>query len=270
MFDGDQLIVDRKMQGTIPIYVSSALVSITGNIQPDILATMMTADHRASGLSARFLFAEPPKIQTKWNEEEVSDEIQDQLLQIYAGLIDKEMQFVDGGLEPHYVGLGIDAKKIWVEYFNEHHGDQIDLIGDMAAAWSKLIGYAPRFALLFHCIKQVADDGSLTSSVSADSMQKAITLVEWFKNEADRFYSSCGLTPRDRDLRRYAGWINQKYPDGITVREFQIGQRSITSADEARATLLEMQQKGLGEWDNSDPQKAVFRAYQLSTSTKVD
>ena len=58
----------------------------------------------------------------------------------------------------------------------------------MAAALSKLEEHPLRFAIVFHCVKQgggVAQD----HFIQADTIQSAIALTEWFKNESQRIQS---------------------------------------------------------------------------------
>ena len=59
-----------------------------------------------------------------------------------------------------------EAKEVWVRFYNEHADEQVEMKGDLAAAWSKLEGYAARFALLIHLIRSVSDDPNLVTASS--------------------------------------------------------------------------------------------------------
>lgn len=51
-----------------------------------------------------------------------------------------------------------DAKRLWVEHYNEHNREAVDLAGDLRAAWGKLEETVARLALIFHMAKVAAFD----------------------------------------------------------------------------------------------------------------
>ena len=152
-----------------------------------------------------------------------------------------------------------EAKSIWADYYDQHYEEQYDLTGDVEAAWSKLIGYAARFALLFHCIKQVSQDQSVLTNIDANTLSQAILLSDWFKHEADRFYMLSSMSERERELLEYAAWVKRKFPNGVEIRKFQAGFRHITTSDEAEQILLEMKARKLAVSFQKENGTRVFK-----------
>lgn len=263
MFDGGSITNDRKSEGTVPIYVESALVSISGGIQPAVLAASMTKEHRVSGMAARFLIAQPPRRAQVWNDDEVSEATLLAVDSLFTKLL--AIDFADPRAnDPHYVGLSKEAKQVFIKFFNEHHREQTDLIGDDAAAWSKLLGYVPRLALLFHIVKQVPTNAQITASVTVDTIQEAIALVGWFKNEASRLSSSIDDTDEKRELTQVVDWITRKGGEA-TPSELVRGIKAITSVKEAEALGAKLVRAGLAVWvmldtpSGTGQQKRVLR-----------
>jgi hypothetical protein len=247
MFDGESITVDRKGEGTVPTYVDTALVGITGGIQPAVLASSMTKEHRASGMASRFLIAQPPRKAQSWTDEEVGDGTLSAVDDLFAQLL--AIDFDDAERhKPHFIGLSKEAKQFFRSFFNSHHQEQADLTGDDAAAWSKLLGYVPRLALVFHVVTQLEAGEPITEAVSTETMQRAILLVEWFKNEAARLYATIDDTDDQRELREVASWIDRRGGQ-TTPRDLCRGFRSVGSVDDADKLCQRLVKAGLGRWE---------------------
>jgi hypothetical protein len=147
--------------------------------------------------------------------------------------------------------LSPEAKRAWVAFYNEHAQEQIELDGDLSAAWSKLEGYAARLALIVHCIRAAADDAELASAEEVDvqSIAAGIELSRWFGNEARRIYAMFGESDEDRDDRALRDWIERR-GGRVTVREVQQGNRSFATADKARSAIDRLVKAGHGVWQS--------------------
>jgi hypothetical protein len=251
-FNGNSMSIDRKTGIPPTIYVSRASVSLTGGIQPAVLKRMLTAEHRESGLAARFVFAAPPPFQKFWTETEMSQE----LLDSYADLIRKlhSLEMIpdprdmseEPRLIPQNVNLSPEAKRIWVEYYNLHGAEQVRLQSDLAAAWSKLEGYTPRFALIIHMVRWATGDPTLKDPFVIDevSMATGIQLAKWFKHEAWRLYAKLGETGPAQADRMLLDWI-ERHGGSTTVRELTHGVRSYRgNAEQAAEDLEKLVQAG--------------------------
>lgn len=266
MHRASELTVDRKT-GRRLTYIPRAAVSMTGGIQPATMASALTGryrpkkgevqitsarEHFDNGLAARLLFAMPPRKAKSWTEQDVSLQIREIMQRLFNDLISLEMNTDENGT-PCPVDLQFDPKahKQWIRFYNEHAQEQVELTGDMAAAWSKLEGYAARFALLFHLIRYAANDPTLKDGNQIDerSLAAAIEVSRWFGEETSRIYATIGArseTDQQRERRELIRII--KSAGGrITSRELMRHCRRyrdrVNDADTALQTLVDA---GLG------------------------
>ena len=128
-------------------------------------------EHFDNGLAARLLVAMPPRLPKRWTEDSIAAGTETAMEAVFRRLLD--LQFDPDEQEPAPVDLTLtrEAKAAWVRFYNEHAREQVDLSGDLAAAWSKLEGYAARFALLVHLVR--ASPATKPWSMPARSMSRA-------------------------------------------------------------------------------------------------
>src|SRR5262249_7999164 len=138
---------------------------------------------------------------------------------------------------------------VWVAYYNAHAEEQVDLAGDLSAAWSKLEESAARLALVVHFARWAAGDPTLThpDTLDAASMTAGITLTKWFKGEARRVYAMLDESDPERDQRRLVEWIERK-GGSVTAHEVQQGCRWLKAPGAAEAALEELTKAGRGTW----------------------
>ena len=252
MFDGDALIVDRKTSGTI--YVPCAAVSIAGGIQPAILERSLGQQHRDNGLLARLLIAHPPRRPKRWTETIVEPSIDAAMTAVFDRLYAVEPEVdEDGDPNPRLLPLSAEAKQAWIAFVNEHGQEQLQYVGDEAAAWSKLECYAARLALVIHCTRVVADDPSIknTDIIDRASIDAGIRLSRWFADEALRIYSMQSEDEDARDRRRLVELI-ERQGGAVSVREWQ-RVRSHKRAKDAKSELDALAEAGVGAWQDATP-----------------
>src|SRR5262249_50060623 len=85
MYRAGTVIVDRKTAERRTLFISRAAVSITGGIQPGVLARALTPEFLDAGLAARLLMALPPKQPKRWSDDEVDLEVE----QAYQDALEK-------------------------------------------------------------------------------------------------------------------------------------------------------------------------------------
>ncbi|MBC7834525.1 MAG: DUF3987 domain-containing protein [Phycisphaerales bacterium] len=253
MFGGRPMVVDRKTGGTL--YVPRAAVSIAGGIQPETLRRALGQEHRDNGLAARLLLACPPRKPKRWTEADVDSDTEAAVARVFDRLFALTPETDDGGDErPRLVTLADDGKRAWVMFYNEHAGEQVNLSGDEAAAWSKLEGYAARFALVIHLTRWATDDPTLRDPARVDksSIAAGVVLARWFGDEARRVYAILGESDEGRDSRRLVEWIERK-GGTVTVRDLTRGPREYRG-DPERATkaLGDLVTEGVGRWEVDD------------------
>lgn len=133
------LLVDRKSGPVKLIHVPRAAVSITGGIQPEVLKCALGREHFEDGLAPRLLLAMPPRKQKRWTETEISPAIEEELARVFGHLYSLDFGTDEqGDACPIDLPLTTAAKRSWIEFYDEHASEQVELTGDLAAAWSKL------------------------------------------------------------------------------------------------------------------------------------
>lgn len=254
VFGGRALIVDRKTSGME--YVPRASVSIAGGIQPETLRRSLGQEHRDSGLAARLLFAMPPRKAKRWTEDDVDEYTEAAVADVFDRLYALEPAIdAEGDPEPRLVTLSPEAKRVWVRFVNEHATEQLRIVGDEAAAWSKLEGYAARFALVLHLTRAAAGDPTLAAMGMVDeaSIAAGVVLVRWFAREVERVYAILGGDAEDREQRRLAEWIEGK-GGSVTARDLTHGLRAYRGdAPKARDALGELVEDRYGVWETPLP-----------------
>ena len=249
MYDASPLRIDRKTGERKTIYVPRAAVAICGGIQPDVLRAALGRAHFADGLAARFLLAMPPRQAARWSEAEIPEALGQRMAGIFTMLWDLEPDQDDQGQpRPRSLGLTPEAKAAWVVYFNRHGAEQVELDGDLAAAWSKLRGYAARLALVLHQVQWAAGEELEADRIDQTSIEAGIGLSDWFGQEAQRVYAVLSESEEDREDRKLIGWIERK-GGRAAIREIMRGLRQFrgeaAAVDKALARLVK---RRLGRW----------------------
>ena len=142
----------------------------------------------------------PPKKQRQWTEETISPDTAAAVDSVFDWLL-----ALEPATDPHGEPMPLDhelspeGRRTWISYYNQHAQEQVALSGDLAAAWSKLEGYAARLALVIHLVRAAAGDPTLhDGAIDEASITVGIVLSRWFGDEAARVYSEIGgsLNPR--------------------------------------------------------------------------
>jgi hypothetical protein len=253
MFGGRPIMVDRRAGGVL--HVPAAWVSVIGGIQPETLRRALGQEYRDNGLAARLLLAWPPRTPKRWTEADVSPHVEAAVASVFDRLFTLAPVTDDAGEDrPALLTLDADAKAEWVTFYNRHNRAQADLAGDESAAWSKLEGYAARFALVVHLIRWAADDPTLRdpTRVDAASIRAGVALVGWFGDEARRVYRMLAESDDDRDGRRLVEWIAAK-GGTVTARDLARGPLEYRGDPErAEKALRDLVAAGVAEWVRDD------------------
>jgi hypothetical protein len=154
------LCVDRKTGEPKVIFVPNVGVSLCGGIQPGVLRAALSPQHFSAGIPARLLFAFPPRRQKEWTEEDIDPVAEAAYHCLVNALARLEPQFgEDGETSPLALPMTPDAKTAWVAFYGRFADKQAETDGDLAAAFSKLEGYAARLALVHHVCQSVTTGG---------------------------------------------------------------------------------------------------------------
>ena len=196
--------------------------------------------------------AHPPKV---WTEAVIPEELLRKMEALYERLLALPFAVDRGGEDvPADIPLSSDARTLWVEFYNRHARLQAEASsGALAAAFSKLEGYAARFALIIHIVSSVGRTDEAPWRVDAESMAAGIELAEWFVHEVQRVYRALAETDEERERRELVELV-QVRGGRITCRELMRAKRRYRdSAEEARAALDDLVDAGLGHWVRKGP-----------------
>lgn len=154
MWSNNPVRVDRKSNKG-PIIIPNPFVSVYGTIQPKILPEIGAG--REDGMLDRFLFAFPDEMPSSWTDDVVSDETNKALQSLYTKLRDLD---TDEDGKPKQVGFSSEAKKLFVELFNEHDQEKqsVDFPEHLLGYWSKLESYFARLILILSVVRSI-DEG---------------------------------------------------------------------------------------------------------------
>ena len=250
MHGGRSISIDRRHGDPRTIFIPRAAVNIGGGVQPSILRRIITQDYRDNGLLARLLMAWPPRRARKWTEAEVDQSLTTAVQTVYDGLWElMPTSDEDGDLAPILVTLSPGAKFKFVEFVNAHGAEQFEMEGDLAAAWSKLEGYAARLALVHHLVRCAARDRlDSEAGIDTESILAGIALAQWFGGEDRRIYATLDETEQDTESRMLLELV-QRRGERITVRELAHASRRYRGPGAAEAALEWLVKVGWGTWE---------------------
>lgn len=245
------LKIDRKTSERKTIYVPYAAVSVCGGIQPGILRRIIGQESQENGLLARLLMAMPEPRPARWSDREISDETLNAMDRLYENLLMlKGEADNDGDLRPTDIALTDVARGRFIEFADSHAEKAAELRDADAAAWSKLKGYAARFALIHHLIRQAAGDDVDGFTADAESVRAGIALAEWFWEECQRIYHRFGESDEARHRRELLEWIAGR-GGRVTVRDLQRNLRRYQhDGNQAEIDLTKLVDEAYGSWEH--------------------
>lgn len=261
------LVVNRLTRDRGPLRVRRACASLTGTIQPAVLARALDREALDAGLGARFLLAMPPKRRRVWTERELPDDLAQRYRLLLKALLDLPLENATRR-NPYVLGLSCNAKAEWVRFFNEWGGVQYGAEGEQASAFAKIEAYATRLALVHHVVGQVAAGESDRRSILQGSMRAGIALARWFASELTRVYAMLHEQEDERLARKLVEWVSEhgeRVPDRpavrVTTRALQrSNSRRWPTSEHAEAELDSLVGLGLGCWvDGPAPQAGGHR-----------
>ena len=247
-WSAQSMTVDRKTGAIKMVHVPRAAVSLIGGIQPEILRKALGREHLQDGLCARLLLAMPDPKPVVWSDATVNPKIENAVSKVFDRLKTLEPAANEHGEpEPFPIDLTQEARTLWVEYYDRHGADMVDVDEDLSAAWSKLRAYTARLALIFQLCSWAAGEAT-SDSVDESSMQAAIELSDWFGYEAKRVYGLFIESVEDRDQRELADLIRRK-GGSISPRELAHSCRKYRRTGEAETALQALIDGKVGTWE---------------------
>jgi len=252
-----------------------AAVGVVGGIQPGVLRRCLRQEYRDNGLAARLLLASPPRQPKQWTEAEITPEAEAEVAAILDRLYDLQPATGDDGEpRPVIVRFTPEGRREWIAFYNSHAKEQLELTGDLSAAWSKLEGGAARLALVVHLTRWAAGDPTLADPdlVDAESIAAGVRLSRWFGYETRRVYAMLEESEEDGERRRLVELIQRK-GGSVTPRDLMRSTRKYLTAADAESALAELVKAGIGTWQedtHGGGRGRPVRRFNLSDAADVD
>jgi hypothetical protein len=239
-WSGASEVVNRK--GQPPLHINNPFVCVTGCIQPDMLGELVDTKGREDGFIHRILVAFPDPVKLSWTEASVSKST----LKAYESFIRSLFGRVN---TVDYTGqvfnLSAPAKKAWGEWINSHYAELETVDESLRGVWSKLDGYSARFSLIIHRCRVAANE-TKSHNIDAESVSRAVKLVDYFKGHARRVYHRM---KRDGDSSRLGiaiRWI-RGHGGKATPRDILQGKvAGVKNANDARELLTYLRDQRAG------------------------
>lgn len=253
LWEGKSFAAHRKTSQSF--IIEHRRLTLNLMMQPLLLNQMIgqaTGISRQSGFLARCLFAFPDSsMGTRFYQEppERLDGLDIYEQRIKDCLDQTQRLNQTGCINLPTLKMNPQAKKIWVQFFNsieaglKSQGQWIE-IKDFA---SKAAENTARLAALFHLFS------GKTGDISAEHIEQAITLMNWYLQEARRLLEPESSTqPNLDDARKLLQWLLERRPTVTSPREIlQLSPlRSKIQRDSALEILIEHHHIRLAKTDN--------------------
>lgn len=243
------LSIDRLTRERGPLRVRRALASVTGTIQPGVLARGFDREAMDAGLAARFLMTMPPRRLHRWTEDDVPEPVET----AYRDLLVRLDGLPLDGRSPYFLGLSREARALWVEFYDDWSAVQYHADGAEAACYSKIEGYALRLMLWHRVVSEVAEGREPVCSVTPDSAEAGVALARWFAGEAVRVYALLSETDDERRTRELVEQVERR-GGSVTARELHKNARTRYPSPDAAANALDaLASAGYGGWRERTP-----------------
>ncbi|MEO3807871.1 YfjI family protein [Sphaerisporangium sp. B11E5] len=213
---GDTLIVDRRGRTE---HVEHAALTLGLAVQPEIIADIASMPgFRGKGLLGRILYSLPKsnvgyrRIDPPPVPPHVTERYETNLQKLVIGMYDWD--------DPARIVLSPEAAEVFANHRRRTEPRLRPDSGDLGhiADWAgKFDGAVARMAGLIHLATHI-DDG-WRHPISADTMNAAATLGEYFTAHALAAFDAMGADPELEGARAVHAWLQRTRPERFTVRE---------------------------------------------------
>ncbi len=237
--------VDRKKDSESQL-IERAAVSITGGIQPGTLVRLLKPKYFQNGLAARLLLAMPPRKPKRWNDNEILEDSVMPMKSVFETLLRQPYDPEEG---PAVSELSEAGREAWIRHFNflaaEMH---LETDPNVVSALAKLEGYAARFALVVHAVRETVES-SLSARIDEQDVAVGAKLARWFAYEARRVYRMISGTERAQSKDAELVSLISSVGGRITVRDLTRKRKKFRPSATARKALTRLVKLNLGSWN---------------------
>ena len=252
-FNNGSVTINRKSAGEPLVHAGRVGLSITGGTQPSVLREIFSEQNRENGFLARFLIHSPPDQRKPYPATCSDARIVDAMTVAVGALADLhcDVDPVTMRDAPIFVRLSPEAETEFRAFYERHQ----DRIGELAEGHlryhlCKLEGYVGRFALLFHCFRQVTDGVSDPFHIDPGVMRDAIRLGEWYARKAEDVYAMMEEGAEHQEVREVANFLRRRRDHRGNARTLYSARRwRKTPPDRCEELLAGVVAAGLGEWE---------------------
>jgi len=197
-------------------FVENPFIPVIGGIQPAVLNELYNQEKKDNGFMDRMLISYPDVTIPKYNDEEISTDAIIWYNSTIANLrkvIQKLKQETDEDeIKKIEVYFNSDAKKIWIEKFNEitekqNSDNENEYFKSM---YPKQKSYIPRFAFLLNALNSVCNVDIDFKIIEADAMKGAIKLSDYFVATAKKIKFEKSEDDKIDKLTKKANTIKDK------------------------------------------------------------
>ena len=197
-------------------FVENPFIPVIGGIQPAVLNELYNQEKKDNGFMDRMLISYPDVTIPKYNDEEISTDAIIWYNSIIANLrkvIQKlKQETEEDEIKKIEVCFSSDAKKIWIEKFNEitekqNSDNENEYFKSM---YPKQKSYIPRFAFLLNALNSVCNDDIDFKIIEADAMKGAIKLSDYFVATAKKIKFEKSENDKIEKLTKKANTIKEK------------------------------------------------------------
>ena len=181
------IIVDRKGSDE-PLAVPQPYVTLQGGIQPAVLHEI--AGGRDDGFLDRFLFGYPEPHRGGYSDESISHAAEAAYENLIGRIWDLQPEETDDDeVRPRIVRMTPDAKEMFKAAANSVEAEKFrpGFPEILQGPWSKFDTHLARLALIIG-VANSAVEGNAVERVTAEDMQAALRLVDYFKATTRKVY----------------------------------------------------------------------------------
>lgn len=241
-------------------------LSICGTIQPSVArSVLLKQSHTENGLSARLLICEPPTLSpsTRDRNAVVDDGLGRKIEKLGGQLYGLAGTVLpDGRYVPFKLKLDDDAFERFYDFKDEHEHEADSMVGMSAlqGVWLKLNTRVVRIALVLSVVEQLLSGSTtVTAPITDEHIERAIQIVNWFGQEAERFYACIDEDEFDQELRELAQWVYTKPNRQVSVRNVKNGLRKYRRTPSEEIEFLLSQIGDRKEIKTKGRSKTVFQ-----------
>jgi hypothetical protein len=192
------IVIDRK--GGDKIFIGEPFISVLGSIQPGVLDTLSKDGRDQNGFMDRILFAYPENMdKPAWNTEELNDVFPNR----YERIISKIIGIPEDTREK--LKFETDARDLLFSWQKEL-ALQINESPDfLRGPLTKLETYAIRLSLIVQLLRW-AEGECNKDSIDKNSVEAALKLIAYFKQNAIKVSQHFNTTPAERLPENIKAW----------------------------------------------------------------